>query len=76
MKDRNLNSKTTTRQIFWIDADNISQYKQKVQRYDNQKVEQFEKDADLYHRIIEYYIKHHPNPPNKIPVSTFPAISK
>lgn len=60
--------------MFWIDVDKISRYKVKVQRYENQHTDQFENDAELFHRVIEYFIKHHPNPPNKLPVATFPKL--
>ena len=62
--------------MYWSDVDKISKYKIKVQRYQNQTKEQYEGDADLFHRVIEYYIKHHPNAPNKIPVATFPKLEQ
>ncbi len=74
VKPRTLDRKKTSRQLYWSDVDKISRYKIKVQRYGNQKKEQYENDADLFHRLIEYWIKHHPNAPNKFPVATFPKL--
>ena len=70
---RKLDQDTTMRKIFWKDIDKIVRYKEPIKRYVNQKKEQFESDAQLFHRVVSYYIKHHPNPPNKHTVSTFPG---
>lgn len=74
VKPRQLDRKKTSRQMFWSDVDKISKYKIKVQRYENQHTDQFENDAELFRRVIGYYIKHHPTPPNKHPVATFPKL--
>lgn len=76
MKARKVGKLTTTREIYWNDVDVLSLYKKKVIRFAKQKEIQYESDKDLLHRIIEYWVKNHPNPPNAIPVSTYPLIEQ
>jgi len=78
MKPRRLDKKTTSREMYWNDVDVISLYKNKIKK-DNVTpgrvpIERFEADRDVLHRVIEFWVANHPDPPNKVPVSTLGSI--
>lgn len=64
--------------MYWNDADVISLYKIKIKKQNvtpgRIPIERFENDRDVLHRMIEYYVANHPDPPNKVPVSTLGSI--
>lgn len=74
MKARKLGSPTTGREMYWNDVDVISLYKNKSKFPGKNGKERFEPDRDVLHRMIEFYVKNNPNPPNPVPVSTYPQI--
>lgn len=78
VKPRRLDKKTTSREMFWNDVDVISLYKKKIRRENvtpgRIPKERFEADRDVIHRIVEFYVANHPDPPNKVPVSTLGSI--
>ncbi len=78
MKARKLGSATTGREMYWNDVDVISLYKKRIKKDNNTSgrtaKERFEADRDVIHRIIEFYVINHPDPPNKVPVSTLGSI--
>lgn len=76
VKARDPEAKTTSRQMYWTDADLIALYKERVKRFQKSSGDHFEADRDVLHKMIAFYVLHHPKPPNKIPVSTFPAYEK
>ena len=74
MKPRRLDKKTTSREMYWNDVDVISLYKNKIKKdnvtHGRIPIERFEADRDVLHRVIEFWVANHPDPPNKVPVST------
>lgn len=62
--------------MYWNDVDVLSLYKKKVNRFPNQKEQQYEADKDTIHRVMEFWVKNHPKPPNEIPVSTYPLLEQ